>query len=603
MKKQSIVLILLLLLVACGDMIVTDISIKHVRVIAPAPGMQTDKTDVAFSWEPLTGAEQYRLTVVSPTFEAATRYVVDTLMETVSFAAELADGDYQWRVQAINSEYRNKPQAYSFRVQTERDISDGVIRVIAPGEGMVSGKRDVAFSWEPLAGATQYRVVVVTPSFERAAGFAVDTLLEKTSFSTELTSGAYEWRIQALNSVFTTAAQTYAFRIQTEKDITREIVTVISPQSKAEIVKPEVNFSWNPVDGANHYRLLVASPSFAAMEWLAADRVMEETLFKQELPDGPYEWQVQALNDEFKTVSAIHPFRVRTEKDLSGQKMTVIAPATGSVINQTEVLFSWNAVEGATAYRLQIVSPSFDKMQGLIEDKEVEETVYRVQLGDGEYQWRVYALNAGSQTNPVTTSFRVQTKKDISRDRLTVIAPANGALLSRPEVTFSWESLAGADGYRLMVASPSFAQAQWMADDVTVTGTSHQVTLPAGTYQWRIQAFNDTYRTAAQTYSLRIRDGNDISDRSVTVLAPASGVQLPAGEVVFQWETLAGADRYRVLIAKPGFDQVQQIVHDETTTGTRMTVTLPTGEYQWRIEGLNNNYQSLRQIRSIKIVP
>jgi predicted phage tail protein len=601
--KRLLLFGLTILLTACGDMIVTDISTDQVRIIAPAGGTQTNLPQVAFSWEPLEGAEEYRLTVVSPSFAAAERYAVDTLTGAYTFSAELPDGDYQWRVMAINSEYRNNPQAHSFRVQTRRDLSGERVTTLAPAQGMTTAHKTVAFSWEPLAGATGYRVVVVTPDFEQATGFAADTTLQGTSFSAEFANGLYQWQIEAFNAAFRSKTQTGSFRVQTEKDISRERITAISPLNETETNRSEVLFSWDPLVGAERYRLTVASPSFERMEWLAADETLTETLYRLELPDGRYEWRIQALNDAFETEPGTQTFRVRREKDLSKEQVSIVAPAAGSTLSRHEAVFSWDPLAGADRYRLTVASPSFERMEWLAADETLTETQYRLELPDGRYEWRIQALNGSSQTTPASYSFQVETGLDISGRRITVIAPADGVEILRKEVAFSWEPVEGAERYRLTVASPSFARAEWLAEDIVLEETLYRLSLPEGDYQWRIRAINATSQTQAQTCSFRVKPDGDIGGQSVAILAPASGVELTAGTISFNWEPLAGADHYRVVVATPSFAQVQQIVCDQTIATTSLSVDLPVGAYEWRIEALNDNFQSLRRIVPFTVVP
>lgn len=596
-------LLLLLLSAGCGDMIVTDIRTAHVRIIAPASGMQTAGEQVAFSWEPLEGAEQYRLTVVSPSFAAAERYAVDTLTAGYAFFAELPDGDYQWQVAAINSEYRNTPLAYSFRVQTQRDLGGERVAILAPAAGMTTDQKTIAFSWEPMVGASGYRVVVVTPDFDQAVGFAADTTLQGTSFSTEFATGAYQWRIEAFNAAFRSEPQTGSFRVQTERDISAGVPIAVSPLNGTETDRSNVLFSWNPLSGARRYRLTVASPSIATPQWLVVDSLLEETSHMLELPDGLYEWRIRALNDAFESEPDTHAFRVRSEKDLTKEQVSIVAPAAGAALSRSETVFSWNPLPGAEQYRLTVASPSFEQMEWLAADVTRPETQCTLELPDGAYQWRIRAINESSQTDPLTHSFRVQTGTDISGRSITVIAPVDGMETDRKEVAFSWEPLPGAERYRLTVVSPSFAQAEWLAEDIVLEETLYRLPLTEGSYQWRIRALNETSQTRAQTYSFRIKPAGDISGQSVTILAPASGVELTAGMVSFHWEPLPGADHYRVVIATPSFEQVQQIVCDETTADTRLQVDLSAGTYQWRIEAMNDNFQSLRRTVPFTVVP
>lgn len=107
---------LLILMNSCDELIIKDISDKAVRVVLPVTGSALDQREVYFAWEAVAGAEDYRLMVVSPSFADLKRSVADTILNETTLKVTLPDGQYQWRIQARNSEYRSIPQVFSFTV-------------------------------------------------------------------------------------------------------------------------------------------------------------------------------------------------------------------------------------------------------------------------------------------------------------------------------------------------------------------------------------------------------------------------------------------------------------------------------------------------------
>ncbi|GHV01662.1 hypothetical protein FACS1894159_09810 [Bacteroidia bacterium] len=101
-------------------------------------------------------------------------------------------------------------------------------------------------------------------------------------------------------------------------------------------------------------------------------------------------------------------------------------------------------------------------------------------------------------------------EKDISRAEVTVTAPANEAQLPEGKVMFRWETVERAQGYHLIVVSPTFAEAVVVVADTLLIDDSVRVhrsfacTLGQGDYQWSIRAFNSVYGTTESVRTLHV---------------------------------------------------------------------------------------------------
>ena len=86
----------------------------------------------------------------------------------------------------------------------------------------------------------------------------------------------------------------------------------------------------------------------------------------------------------------------------------------------------------------------------------------------------------------------------------------------------------------------------------------------------------------------------NISNDTITVLAPTENTVLPTGQkITYSWETLNGANSYRLQIARPTFSNANQLVLDTLVTTTRFTLdSLIENNYQWRVKGLNTAFES-----------
>nr|WP_295929052.1 hypothetical protein [uncultured Dyadobacter sp.] len=73
--------------------------------------------------------------------------------------------------------------------------------------------------------------------------------------------------------------------------------------------------------------------------------------------------------------------------------LSVLAPLDSARLHSDQVLFWWDSVQGANAYQVQIVKPSFKRIEELISDTLVKSNKMTVNLEPGQYQWRIRAVD------------------------------------------------------------------------------------------------------------------------------------------------------------------------------------------------------------------
>jgi hypothetical protein len=96
-----------------------------------------------------------------------------------------------------------------------------------------------------------------------------------------------------------------------------------------------------------------------------------------------------------------------TEFELTNETIIITAPIDSLVTNNTTNTFAWEPLKGATKYNFQIVSPKFDSVISFIIDTTLTKNLFTYTLTSGKYQWRVKAMNEGSQTKYFTRTFTI----------------------------------------------------------------------------------------------------------------------------------------------------------------------------------------------------
>jgi len=122
MKASFVIIIVLIIaiLTGCEDIIEVDnISRERVKLLAPADDVISNSTTISFSWEMLEEVDVYQLQVAKPSFEEAIEIVTDTTSNSTQYSDTYSEGNFEWRVKALNSAYETEYTMHSFSIVLE----------------------------------------------------------------------------------------------------------------------------------------------------------------------------------------------------------------------------------------------------------------------------------------------------------------------------------------------------------------------------------------------------------------------------------------------------------------------------------------------------
>lgn len=94
--------------------------------------------------------------------------------------------------------------------------------------------------------------------------------------------------------------------------------------------------------------------------------------------------------------------------DISNENVVVLAPTDTAILAITDINFSWEAVEDAEQYNLQIATPNFESANQIVLDTTITTTNFNQNLELGNYEWRVRAENSDYQTAYSIQSFTIE---------------------------------------------------------------------------------------------------------------------------------------------------------------------------------------------------
>jgi len=95
-------------------------------------------------------------------------------------------------------------------------------------------------------------------------------------------------------------------------------------------------------------------------------------------------------------------------EDISNESVQLLAPTNEATLNNGNLTFTWNPIEGAETYHLQIAQPTFDEALQIVRDTLIDNTNFKDSLGLNTYQWRVRAENTSYSTQYTTNTLTIE---------------------------------------------------------------------------------------------------------------------------------------------------------------------------------------------------
>lgn len=185
-----------------------------------------------------------------------------------------------------------------------------------------------------------------------------------------------------------------------EPDLSKQYITLITPQDHDTTAVSAVTFWWKKIDEQNtyRYRIQIAKPNFTAPQALVLDSVTTSDKYNFTLTPGAYEWRVRSENGSSHTPYSTRVIVIDSSKDLSTQTVLLISPASNSTLYAFTTNFSWGTLSAANAYNLQIQTLTGATV--LLASNITTNSYSYTFANYGSYQWRVWAENAGSISKP-----------------------------------------------------------------------------------------------------------------------------------------------------------------------------------------------------------
>lgn len=415
-----------------------------------------------FSWGAADYATEYQLQVATDeTFD--TMVVNETIGETSYNATGLTNAVHYWRVRGKRDElYSEWSTVQSVYVITIPSLT-------SPDNESFTADTTPEFHWSEVLYASSYDIEIATDiNFTNVIEFGN---ADEYYLSDGLDNGTYYWRVRSVVGELATAwSSVWSVTVQS---LTVPVLTSPTDASYTADTTPE--FTWGAVSGATAYDILIARDS-GFTDIVVSASPETNSYMPSALSNDVYYWKVRAKNLTGQTeYSSVWSVTVLTVPALT-------SPDDSSYTADTTPDFTWSAIEGASAYDIDIATDT--GFANIVQTSSPATNSYTATaLGNDVYYWRVRAKNGA-----VTTSYAAYRTVTVITVPILLSPETDEAVNITTQ--FDWEPVEGAANYDIQISLNSDYSSPLI--DTTISDAGYEYNLCYGgiTYYWRVRSKN-----------------------------------------------------------------------------------------------------------------
>ncbi len=542
-----------------------------------------------FRWNGADGATSYRVEIDdAPDFIGAGIYTTTNRSFTL-VEPQTVGQPFYWHVKANFADGTttdwSATRSYSISWSEAPEL-------VAPANTTSTTVEDVAFVWEPVLGAATYQIQV-SPNGDWTNNLPIDVVVKGTRYSppATLNNASYFWRVRARDAALTPNLGPWSEEWQFSRGWLRTPILLTPPDQDAFVTTP--TFSWAPVEHASHYEIQLGgdanfSPgtygncytNHTSFTYYDVQLVRPpnppgscSTVFQLD-PGDTFYWRVRGIDSPLlgsSTGGVNGLWSAVSRLTYRPGIPATLSPASGASVSTPSL--QWGAVEGATKYQVTILKSNGNVVQ--TEDTAATSFTPTVKLNaaDGPFSWYVQSIDLFGHKGLIPNAASWKTFSLVSAtagSTTQLLTPADGSSSVRmPAMT--WEPVAGADYYKVFYSLQGTGTEALLSETIKLQhpGFTYAVeVLPTGTYEWRIEAYNNTagFLTGSSSRSFRIR-----ALESPVLVGPDEclpNVACPdlTDTPTLDWDPAAGAGSYLVYLAlDPDFTNIVKAYRTQYT--------------------------------------
>ena len=277
--------------------------------------------------------------------------------------------------------------------------------------------------------------------------------------------------------------------------------------------------------------------------------------------------------------------------NISDKTPVIITPQMEDTLQESPVTIKWENLTGATKYRLQVVSPSFDHIEHYVLDTIVYNNYFVSQLDSSEYELSLTAYNSGYTSKTLgPVKFYVGVNPAVIEHKVELISPSD-SLYTKPlfNSNFSWNPFNDAQSYEFSFRrGANFSTSEILTTiNNIVTNTINlpsNISLNEGVYCWGVKAYTSSSETIYSTHKIFV----DVTNPNIpSLISPTNLTTQNSGLISFNWSS--GLDQGTIKSPIQSTLEISSdllfntIVFSDDLSQNTAQVTLTSGTYYWRV--------------------
>ncbi len=456
---------------------------------------------VAFSWEEIEGPYAVSLDISEDNlFEKGT---MKQQVRGTSFSRYLPEGNYDWRVTAVN---RNNQKMELSEIRRFSVIRDDDIQLISPENNSVIQYRNelpiIQFKWNESDMVSGYRMLVSSDKDMKSIISTTDITAPPLSVF-DLGQGNYYWKIQKVSAIsgLNLSGESPVYKLNINKKDQVEPPHLISPAenkriSQIVVQNKNIVFSWRNNREIQKSRLTISRDQEFKNIIQSSETENNFINFKGNIPLGKYYWKVDGfLDDGGKTEpSETWPFEIIKSEEIvlvKPEEKELLLPEEDS--STADISFSWKKIDIQGSFTLEIARNS--TFSDIYKKRDTDD-FYFLEKGmkSGQYYWRI-VLKDEDGNDLVKSGVRSFNVLDNLTEPV-ALSPREGTVIDmvdKNSLDFSWKQIRGANHYRMSLYQDRGGVLQWITN-VETGGTQCSIAdlnkLDVGSFHWTLQAFD-----------------------------------------------------------------------------------------------------------------
>ena len=361
-----------------------------------------------------------------------------------------------------------------------------------PTDNAKTNDNTPTFRWALAISAERYELWVDNSPDFTSPEIVADNIIEVIYTPPDnkaLIDGNYSWKIRAFdaNNNATDWSPVWTFTVDT---VTPSAPSLISPEKDAVENSLTQTFTWTQPEPDFIYHLQIDSETSFSSPYIREDLSVLENSYTYNFPaNGTYYWRVRARDAAYNWSPWSENYKLIILAPAGQPKPS--SPTNGGVINDNTPTFKWAIGFNADNHRLLIdddnyfSSPIENRILGATSNEytPADENY----LADGNYSWKVVAINEAGENESAVWTFIVDT---IPPGEPTLLAPDNGGTVRDSTPTFDWSSVTDAGEYELWVDDSSDFSLPEILEIISTDAFTPAMDLPDGNYFWRVRAYD-----------------------------------------------------------------------------------------------------------------